>query len=426
MDKLIEIHNKSNNLYIVWIYKNANSFEILKFLEELEYMNNNIIRKDILDDNTENNLEIPKNDLHFSYIIKKYNNVESSMNFLKNLKFEETIIIVDGCIFIDFVKKFHESLKDIYIIPKIIIFSNSNRKFQIPKNIGYEKFYISEIVSSCSKIKSIISSKIENIERHLEENVGQAIQLPKIPDKLIFEEIKEKKSLILPMLYRALIDKNNTEDTIKFIESIYKEYKIYQEYNPYLGQINSIKDKNIPVEILSKYFIKIYTTEGNFYKKMKMDLLDDNNNNINLKSFQFYIRYIKILYEGLETEALKTYVGNELYSAQLLSEEQVQCLVQSKKNRVTNDLPMSILYSKSFLSFSKVKSEAENFMNNKNAMLTVIKSENKYDLLTHADIEDISDFKKEREVLFFPLSVFGIDDFTFDESNNRYELKLIY
>ena len=139
--------------------------------------------------------------------------------------------------------------------------------------------------------------------------------------------------------------------------------------------------------------------EGNFYKKMKMDLLDDN---INLKKFQFYIPYIKTLYEGLEKEALKTYVGKELYSAQLLSEQQIQQLKNFKKNRVTNDLPISIVYSKSFLSFSKVKSEAENFMNNKNAILTIVKSENKYDLLTHADIENISDFKKEREVLFFP------------------------
>ena len=68
------------------------------------------------------NLIAPKKDPNLLHHIKPCNNIDSSINFLKNLKFNETIIIVNECVFIDFVEEFHENLKDIYFIPKIIIF----------------------------------------------------------------------------------------------------------------------------------------------------------------------------------------------------------------------------------------------------------------------------------------------------------------
>ena len=47
--------------------------------------------------------------------------------------------------------------------------------------------------------------------------------------------------MMLPMLYRTLIKKMNREDNIIFMNSIYNKYKIYEEYNPYLYQLLSIK-----------------------------------------------------------------------------------------------------------------------------------------------------------------------------------------
>ena len=49
---------------------------------------------------------------------------------------------------------------------------------------------------------------------------------------------------------------------------------------------------------------------------------------------------------------------------------------------------MSIIFSKSFISFSKNQDVAEGFLNGdkKNAMLIIKKSNEKYDLHTHADL----------------------------------------
>ena len=105
------------------------------------------------------------------------------------------------------------------------------------------------IKTSFDEIKKYIDSYLKKIEKYGQDNVLQTSQLPKVPDKLIFEQISEKKDLILPMLFRALIDKSNPGDNAKFIESIYNEYINFENYKPFLNQINSIPD--IPVEILS-------------------------------------------------------------------------------------------------------------------------------------------------------------------------------
>ena len=82
------------------------------------------------------------------------------------------------------------------------------------------------------------------------------------------------------------------------------------------------------------------------------------------------------------------------------------------------DLPSSIIFSRPFLSFSKDLRIAEFFLSlnntdkNESKVLFILeKDENvKYNLSTHSDIEKISYFPYEREVLFFPFSSFAIKD----------------
>ena len=61
---------------------------------------------------------------------------------------------------------------------------------------------------------------------------------------------------------------------------------------------------------------------------------------------------------------------------------------------------MSIIFSKAFMSFSKDLSVAESFLIGKNTLLIVEDAKTEYDLLTHADIEKLSCFYYEKEVLF--------------------------
>ena len=105
-------------------------------------------------------------------------------------------------------------------------------------------------------------------------------------------------------------------------------------------------------------------------------------------------------------------------------------------NKKVKDLPSSIVFSKSFLSFTKDKKKANNYLNfnNKNKNLSKVlfileKDDNiGYNLSTHGDIEKISFFPNEREVLFFPFSSFEIKDIkeTTLGNDKRYEIKLLY
>jgi len=412
------LNQNNRKLIIIWIDKNIDNKENQEFLNQLQFKNKQIYYDPI---NSGINFEIYKDETNIIYDIYEYKSIESSIDFLKKIKFKETIIIVSGSLFVNFVEMFQKNLKDIYVIPKIIVFTSKNRDLSLPKSIKNEKFYtFGGIETSFDRIKYFIESGQKEIEEcpNQNKNLISSSRNLQFGEKLIFEQVKDKKDLMLPTFFKIQLDKSNTEDNIAFIANMYNNYKNEPEYYKLLNQIKNFQD--IPIELLSKYYAKIYTIEGNFYKKMKVNLLNDNiNNNI-------YLPYIKTLYEGLEKGALKPCIDKELYSAQILSEEEINDLIEQNNNKL-QDLPMSIIFSKSFLSFSKDKNKAKEFLSKgKNAMLTIVRDEDQqYDLFTQADIEEISCFPEEKEVLFFPFSAFGINKFSY-ESDKIYNIELKY
>ena len=236
--------------------------------------------------------------------------------------------------------------------------------------------------------------------------------------------------MILPMFYKPILVESSHEENNKFIKELYKTYKNEIQYKDLLNQIVRVKD--IPVELLSKYFARIYTIDGNFFKNMKMALLEGNEDNegnkVNKKNFEKYKPFIKTLYDGSEKGALKVYESLELYSAQSLSQTEIDNLVKYN-NKKGQNLPSFIEFSKSFISFSKDKNVAKGFLSNgdKNAILTVVKYEKDINLNTHADIEELSAYPEEREVLFFPFSVFEIESIEpISNEPQKFNLKLTY
>ena len=94
-------------------------------------------------------------------IIKKYGEIDEELNCLKYAKFEKTIIVIKGELYIKFIRKFIEKLKDINVIPKIIIFAK-NKDDYLENDIEYKKysensFYIlGGIKNSIDDIKDFI------------------------------------------------------------------------------------------------------------------------------------------------------------------------------------------------------------------------------------------------------------------------------
>ena len=418
------LNNQNKKLYVAWIDKNIFNSENKKYLEQIGYLgykpekytNNQFDQETMID------IQINIKDKIFPYITRAFQDIKSSIFYLKGDKsefaFKKTIIIVSGRLFKDFVKEFDNNLKDIYFIPKIIVFTNRN--FNYPNGIPNKEFYqFGGYKNNFSEIKYILDSEVEKMEKYppYQPQPSSELNNSKTKDELIFDPVKDIRYIAIQTYYKIYIDLSNLGKNKEFINKLYEKYIFNVHYVELLDQIKDFK--NIPVELLSKYYIRLYTIDGDFYRKMKIELLDGEK--------EYYKPYIKTLYAGVEKEALKKYINAELYSAQKLSPEQIKDLNDSQKNRV-QDLPISILFSKAFISFSKELSTAETFLNSsdKNAILTVVKFENDFDLQTHADIENLSAYATEKEVLFFPFSTFGINNFTYDNQKKRYELELIY
>ena len=97
----------------------------------------NIIWIDPNADNEENRGYLKDLQSYNYFKIKCFQNVYEAIDIIKRIEFEETYIILSGRLYIKFIEKFKENLKDIYIIPKIIIFTGNKEKF-----IEYNKEYI--------------------------------------------------------------------------------------------------------------------------------------------------------------------------------------------------------------------------------------------------------------------------------------------
>ena len=421
---------------IIWIDKNIFTNEYEQYRNELGIK----YYKEIPAEETTCNLDINQKGDEFEYHGYKYkiritNDSEEGVKIIKNIKiFSDVIIIVGENSFYNFVDKFDENLKDIYVIPQIIIFNPKKRQLSSRRKNLFNccekekdyRFYLNEgIKINFDEVKDSIESHIESLEKlknygyNNSSNNSHVEHRDKQSD-LLFYGVKEEKDLMLPTTFFKILLKSELEENNEFIQEIKKTYMKDPNYNILLYPID--KYQNIPVELLSKYYIRMYTIEGNFYKIMKQNLFKKNQNNY------IYLPYIKTLYAGLEKEALKTYNG-KLYRAQILSDEQIKELEKIEKSKEKN-LPMAIIFSKAYLSFTKDINIAEDFYKNdknKNVMLTIESSNENYNLHTHADIEKLSVVEEEKEVLFFPFSAFAIKDFYKDSTGkHKYELKLEY
>ena len=382
---------------IIWISSNENNVKINKYLKELE-----------------------ASPFYKIYLLFS---IEKAINILKNIRFEETIIIINGNLYIQFIEQFQKNLNYFYTIPKIIIFTNNKEEF-MNKNIEYTKI-INHPFYNSGGIKTNLGEINEFI---LNPICKKKVLLNRDDDKnLVFEYIDSKEKLLLPVFYKTLMGITPNDNIEKFNESLYnKYYNKNSDLDIILNSLNTVSE--IPIELLSKYYTRIYTDQdSHFYNDMNKDLRE--NKKVN------YLSYIKVLYEGVRLRALPLSKEQILYRGSLLSNKEIEKIKKYLNNKIT-DLPGAIVFSKAFLSFSKDKKIAKFFLNanqNKNKELSkvmfILEKEDNLDfsLSTHADIDQLS-FFEEKEVLFFPFSSFEIKGINEINDNNEriYEIKLLY
>ena len=266
--------NKNQNLLdkptIIWIDKYIYTLKKIQKLQYLELYPDNIIINNSNNNYSETQINIFTHDLpdkNEKFYYKAFSEKKMAINYIiSELKFIETIIIVDENIFIDFVKEFDKNLTKINVIPKIYLYSQNRRVPELPKEIQNQQFYLYNIVYELEDIPKILSVLKE--KNTIQETTGfsQTISKQNTQIELIFEQIKNEKELVLPTYCKIFLD-GSKPDNYKFINEMYEKYKNdkCRYYKELLGPIKDIQD--IPVELLSKYYIKMYTAEGNFYPK---------------------------------------------------------------------------------------------------------------------------------------------------------------
>lgn len=119
----------------------------------------NIIWIDPNVDNEENTLYLKELELIGNFKINCFKIVEKAIEVIKEIYFEQIFIIISGKLFKDFIEKFKENLKDIYVIPKIIIFtSNEENLINYNKEINYNHPYynLGGIKTSFDDVKKFI------------------------------------------------------------------------------------------------------------------------------------------------------------------------------------------------------------------------------------------------------------------------------
>ena len=361
--------------------------------------------------------------LEKSQLLKnKCTEIEEAIEILKQISFKEVKIIIAGRLYQNFVESFKQNIKDMKVAPKIIVFTMNKESF-LDYNPTYNnddnKFYtFGGIATTFEEVKSFLQNKTEPEKNNEFEE-----------DRLSFDYIDSKEKLTLPLSFKALIEQTKQENINNYNLSLYKEYynKINKEKAKKLLEMISSKS-NIPTEILSKAYVRLYTAETKFYY--------DLNENLTKNKKEKYLTYIKTIYEGIKLKSLEPYkeIGY-LYRGSKISNKELKIMDDYLQKAKQPGLPGAIVFSKSFLSFTIEKKVADSFFKrgedeeirkkNLSRVMYIIKEKNnEYNLSTNCDIEKISMIPKEKEILFLPFSCFEIKEKK--QITNGYEITLSY
>ena len=360
--------------------------------------------------------------------------VDDAINQLNEIAFEETIIIVSGQLFTKFFDEFRKNLNNIRFKPNIIIFTS--KKIDFINSIDYNhRYYINHKFYNSGGVEEDFSKIFEFVKKPVKKKL---IFLKRDDDvKFNFDYIDTKEKLVLPMFYKHLIELTET-DNEAFINFLYKKYYYKsKEMRKFLESFESVSD--LPVELLSKYYSRIYTDdESKFYSDLNNDLRNNKRDQ--------YLTYIKTLYEGVKLKSLPLAENSTLYRGTKLPKKEIDTIKEYKNKQLENNLqnlPGAIIFSKTFLSFSKDEEVAINFFNQTPTptgsmgefykVLFILEKEDpnideneNYSLSTHADIEKLSIMPDEREVLFFPFSSFEIKNIDWISQYGIYKINLLY
>ena len=395
--KKISVKSKKDKNYVIWIDPNIDSL---------------------------NNSEELKSKL-ISENIKLFKSIYIAVNHLKSVKTKNVTVIINENAYSEFIKIYKENLVDMCFTLTIILFTkNENEKEVINNNKEIKQyehifFQFGGIANKIDKIKSILKQEENSDENEITKNIFDS------QVQLTFELIDNKEKLLLPLSFKALIENTINDNMEQYTNSLLNPYSQHNTIKALLNSIISLQ--TISTGHLAKYYAKFYSIESNFYR--------DLNKSLRLNQAEKYLPFIKTLYDGVKLKTLPLASDNILYRGATITRQEIKTIQENLNNKIEN-LPGLIVFCRPFLSFSKERNVAENFLspvnnggNFVNVLFILEKDDNVgYNLSTHCDLENVSYYQDEREVLFFPFSSFEIKSLKEVEIRgiDAYEIKLLY
>ena len=353
---------------------------------------------------------------------------------IKNLRFKAYIIIMNGRKFQIFIEYFLKNKKS---IPISAIFT-SDKALKENYNANYKKyledqFYnplgisvnITDLLNSIKQFLNQLKNEINEIK------FGFTREPQDYKDCYSFEYLNNEYQLVFPVLYNKIMSHKEISNEEKKCANKYILEKYGEDIQIKEKIIPLINVNNIPENILAKFWGNIYTMPSNFYKNLNHSLMKkEKTDNEEQKENEEYINsYVQVLYSGLKefefTEKIMLYRGARL------SNEEFEILNKFYENRKINKEefePSYLMYSRAFLSFTKEEDKTLQFLSSGEGTKTILFRLNNIldnEILSNADLKEISDIPEEKEVLFFPFSAFIITNIS-KKNENIYYIDLEY
>jgi len=350
----------------------------------IDSMDNHEDIEKILSTNSQKNLEF------FSF-----KNLKDGFDELSKINFEIIFVVLRGNLYQDFFSILNNVKYRLNCLPISIIYTSNNSI-----DLNSKNFYgFIGTITSREKLILFIRDFVNSVNSKIKLNPKTGVSID-YNNTLTFEKIKSIDDIIIPSLY-DLFKKIEGKENIINDEDIYKFNNIlvnnhfYNSISELIVPLNDVK--NIPLEIATKFWIRYYTSESSFYPYMNTQLMKNKPEN--------YEIFVRAMYKGIEKKYLQSEYNVRLYRCQLISKVEIDIL---EKNLI-------LVYSRAFLSFSKDKERAINFLKKGNNYLTpvmfIVNTINLEEAFSsNAEVEQYSIYNSEKEVLFFPFSSFIVDE----------------
>ena len=374
--------------------------------------------------------------------IHQFNKSIDCIEKLKTFEYKTIYIIVSALSAKEFFIELEKIINKIKFCPIIMIFSYRNKFYQTRNEIfGLEKCSLFNINLVFDNFNGVIK-KLSIKEKKYQSNHIPPIEGLSYDNCFAFEYIQSKRDLIFPLTFMEFMEVPNKTEIYNFnqflLDKYYKTDKVkneqaYEILEDLLNQL-LLMETNIPIQILVKYWVKIYTLDTYFYREMNLTLTKKLNNNFDI--------YIRALYHGFMAKAIKPVINEVLYRGSLINVKEINLIkaaLENKKEKEKlqkkeDDIPPCICFNKSFFSTRVNKKIAMNFAKsnkpNKDliGVLFIIEKKDNLDeeSATNFDAREYSYYDDEGEIIFFPFSCFEIIDFKKSKENEFCEIYLSY